>query len=335
MRHILNWFRLRNLEKELIANQLPRRSARELVRSGLSETEARRQAALDLGGVTQVREEVRDVWRSRWLRDFVYDLRFSARAFRRSPSFALTAVLSLALGIGATAAMYSLLDQVVLHALPVRDPERLVLIDERRSGHRERIWQLQPDVVPRYAEICRNRTGSLTACSAVLTTVTFSPAENTFPRRPRSYPAVTFRSRQSGTGRLFTMEDDQRRSKRRCSARMLLKVSLRAPGCRGRKVWVNRHPMTGSAGGSRVPRHRRRRGSFDLIPAPMSAEAIPGFPTWNRRVRWMQLGRCAGHDARTGESWLQPWFKATLDEGCSQCRVSKVSRGRQRFLTKP
>ena len=131
MRHILNWFRLRNLEKEFdreLSYHVDRRVS-ELVRSGLSETEARRQAALDLGGVTQVREEVRDVWLSRWLRDFVYDLRFSATAFLCSPSFALTAVLSLALGIGATAAMYSLLDQVVLHALPVREPERLVLID--------------------------------------------------------------------------------------------------------------------------------------------------------------------------------------------------------------
>ena len=74
-------------------------------------------------------EEVRDVWLTRWLRDFVYDLRFSARSFLRSPSFTATAVLSLALGIGATTAIYSLVDQVILHALPVREPERLVLID--------------------------------------------------------------------------------------------------------------------------------------------------------------------------------------------------------------
>src|SRR5207249_7832363 len=57
------------------------------------------------------------------------DLSFSARSFIRAPSFTATAVLSLALGIGATTAIYSLLDQVLLHALPVRGPERLVLID--------------------------------------------------------------------------------------------------------------------------------------------------------------------------------------------------------------
>src|SRR4051812_49527555 len=81
------------------------------------------------GGLTRLPEPVRDIWLTRWLRDFVYDLRYSARTFRRSPSFTATAVLSLALGIGATTAIYSLVDQVILRALPVRDPQRLVLID--------------------------------------------------------------------------------------------------------------------------------------------------------------------------------------------------------------
>ena len=120
----------------------------DLVRSGLAEWEARRQATLELGGLAQVQEEVRDVWLTRWLRDFVYDLRFSARSFLRSRSFAATTVLSLALGIGATTAIYSLVDQVILHALPVREPaapgpHRL----EGRSGS-ERVRQLQSDVVP-------------------------------------------------------------------------------------------------------------------------------------------------------------------------------------------
>src|SRR6478672_4182040 len=131
MRHILNWFRLRNLEMEFdreLSYHVDRRVS-ELVRSGLSETEARRQALLELGGVTQVQEEVRDIWLSRWLRDLVYDMRFSARSFFRSPSFTATTVLSLALGIGATTALYSLIDQIVLRALPVDHPERLVLID--------------------------------------------------------------------------------------------------------------------------------------------------------------------------------------------------------------
>src|ERR1051326_7765869 len=130
MKRILNWFRQRKLENELdreLQYHIDRRVT-DLIHSGLPEPEARRRVTLELGGATQIREEVRDVWLTRWLRDFVYDLRFSARAFLRSPSFTATVVLSLALGIGATTALYSLIDQIVLRALPVDQPERLVLI---------------------------------------------------------------------------------------------------------------------------------------------------------------------------------------------------------------
>src|ERR1043166_2869006 len=131
MKRILNWFRQRKLENELdreLQYHIDRRVT-DLIHSGLPEPEARRRVTLELGGATQIREEVRDVWLTRWLRDFVYDLRFSARAFPRIPSFTATVVLSLALGIGATTALYSLIDQIVLRALPVDHPERLVLID--------------------------------------------------------------------------------------------------------------------------------------------------------------------------------------------------------------
>src|ERR1051326_2999618 len=131
MSRILNWLRLRRLESDLdreLQYHTDRRVA-DLMQSGLPEPEARRRVVLELGGVTQVREQVRDVWLTRWLRDFAYDLRFSARSFRRSPSFTATAVLSLALGIGAITALYSIVDQVILRPLPVDHPERLVLID--------------------------------------------------------------------------------------------------------------------------------------------------------------------------------------------------------------
>src|ERR1043165_9088630 len=131
MKRILNWFRLRSLESDLdreLQYHIDRRVA-DLIHSGVPEREARRRVALELGGATQIREEVRDVWLTRWMRDFVYDLRFSARSFLRSPSFTITTLLSLALGISAATAIYSLVDQVLLHSLPVRDPERLVLVD--------------------------------------------------------------------------------------------------------------------------------------------------------------------------------------------------------------
>src|SRR6202047_4249742 len=128
---LANWFRRKKLETGLereLRYHLDRRIT-DLERFGLPTAEARRQALLELGGIAQIEEEVRDVWLTRWLRDFTYDLRLSTRSFLRMPSFSITAVLSLVLGIGATTSIYSLVDQVLLHALPVRQPERLVLID--------------------------------------------------------------------------------------------------------------------------------------------------------------------------------------------------------------
>src|SRR6185437_10573268 len=131
MRQVVNWFRRGKLESSLdreLRYHLERR-IHDFEQTGLTAEEAHRQALLELGGLARIQEEVRDVWLTRWLRDFACDLRFTVRSFRRTPSFTITAVLSLMLGIGATTAIYSLVDQVLLHALPVRQPERLVLID--------------------------------------------------------------------------------------------------------------------------------------------------------------------------------------------------------------
>lgn len=119
----------RELEKEL-RYHLDRRMD-DLLRSGVSETEARRTLALEFGGVTQVREEVRDTWLWRWLDNGSRDLQYAGRLLRRSPVFAATALLSIALGIGASAAVFSLIDQVLLRRLPVNEPDRLVYFQWR------------------------------------------------------------------------------------------------------------------------------------------------------------------------------------------------------------
>ena len=101
----------------------------DLRRSGLNEAEARRRAALELGGIAQAQDEVRDVWRWRWLDDRYRDLRYAGRMLVRSPGFTTAAMLSLALGIGANAGIFSLFDQVLLRPLPIAEPERLVHLD--------------------------------------------------------------------------------------------------------------------------------------------------------------------------------------------------------------
>jgi predicted permease len=127
-----NLFRRKQLDRELddeLQAHLELVSA-EKVREGASPEEAYRDARRDAGGVEQVKESVRDVRAGVWLDSLVRDFRYGVRTLAKNPAFTLIAMATLALGIGANTAMFSLLDQVVLRLLPVRDPERVVIVRE-------------------------------------------------------------------------------------------------------------------------------------------------------------------------------------------------------------
>jgi len=130
-----NVFRRKQLDRDLdeeLQAYLELASA-EKMREGVSPEEAYRDARLDTGGVEQVKESVREVRAGVWLDSLVRDFRYGLRALAKNPAFTLIAVATLALGIGANTAMFTLLDQVVLRLLPVRDPERVVIV--RESGN--------------------------------------------------------------------------------------------------------------------------------------------------------------------------------------------------------
>jgi len=132
------------------------------IQAGMSEAEALRAARLEFGGIVQVKEECRESRGTLWLLSILQDLRFGARILARSPGFAVTAIVVLALGIGVGTLAFSLYNIVSLQTIPVRDAATVVRV-ERRSPE-----NITPGVP--YASIAyyRDNAKSLSAVMATL-----------------------------------------------------------------------------------------------------------------------------------------------------------------------
>ncbi|HEX4168920.1 MAG TPA: ABC transporter permease [Bryobacteraceae bacterium] len=102
--------------------------ADDYVSRGLSAEEARYAARKQFGGITQMKNELRDRSRSRFLEAVSQDSAYVLRQFRKAPLFAVTSIATLALGIGANTAIFTLVDQLILRLLPIKDPQRVVAL---------------------------------------------------------------------------------------------------------------------------------------------------------------------------------------------------------------
>jgi macrolide transport system ATP-binding/permease protein len=108
--------------------------AKEQMAAGMTESEAFAAARREFGSIVVTEESCRDMRGINFIDELARDLSFAFRTLRKSPAFTLTALLSLALGIGANTAIYSFMDAIMMRALPIPDPQNLVVVNWRAKG---------------------------------------------------------------------------------------------------------------------------------------------------------------------------------------------------------
>ncbi len=147
----MSWW-VRFLRRKRMEDQLAKeldfhldQHAADLMARGRSPEQARREARLALGGADQVKEQCRDARGTRWLEDLLQDSRYALRALRQHPGFAAVAILTLALGIGATTVMFTVINGVLLKPLAFPEPGRLVILHRQTERYGEQWGMSYPN----------------------------------------------------------------------------------------------------------------------------------------------------------------------------------------------
>ncbi|HYU31613.1 MAG TPA: ABC transporter permease [Thermoanaerobaculia bacterium] len=230
----------------------------ENIAAGMSPVEARQAALRAFGGVAQIQEKCREARGLRWIEELSQDLGYAVRTFRRSPAFTLVAVLSLALGIGANTAIFSLINALLLRELPVRDPSRLVAVGNPTRVGSLSTGSVRNDIMsfPMYREIrdqnrvftdvlASGRTGKLSVGIAPAAAGAEGEGE-TARGRLVSGNYFSVLGVNAIRGRTFTAEDD------RLGGAPVVVISHAwwkrrfdlDPGVVGRTITLNGHPFT-------------------------------------------------------------------------------------------
>jgi predicted permease len=247
----------REMEEELESHVQLRADA--LERGGLNRAEAERRARIEFGGHVRFKEECREAMGGNAIDQAIQDVRFSLRALRKSPAFSLVAVITLALGIGATVATFSVVNTVLLRPFAFSHPEKLIWIYSQRSDNPRTYFSL-----PEYCDY-RDQTTSFEGLAGV---ASFNPsfADSGPPERVQgvrmSASAFAMLGVRPLLGRTLIAEDD------RNGARGVVVISY--------GLWSRRYARDPAVIGRPVNLNGETREIVGVLPASF---ALPNLDT--------------------------------------------------------
>ena len=286
------------------------------IRAGMTPADARRKAMLDFGGEERFKEQSREARATRPLEDVLLDIRYGLRQLRKHPGFTVVALLSLALGIGANTAIFSVVNTVLLRPLPFADPEGLVVVEEHAYAA--------------FVDATGYRTGSVTLTGGSI------------PERLRSYSVTANFFQAFGVdpvmGRFFepTPEEDRAGKMVVLSHRLWQNRFGGDPGIVGRSLSLNGEPHTVLGVAPADLRSARSRAT--TWPACGALDTSRRWPDWRRvrpwrpprrrRTSWPGTWRRSRRwrKASTESSWFpsqSPWWE-TSGPHCSSCWAPSV-----------
>lgn len=334
--------RISNIEFEDEMNEHLRMLTDHFLRTGMTPRDADAAARRQFGNTTLLREDRTHMETIPTLEALWRDVRYGARQFRVHPLFTTVAILSLALGIGANTAVFTLLDQLVLRLLPVQHPERLVMI-----------WSTGPHFggnagartgsYPMYQDFQRGAKAFDFVFCRFETPASLTVGGDTRRVDAELVSGNYFQALGVGAavGRVFSPETDDRLYLGHPSVVLSYPYWMRRfggdPNVVGRKILLNRYPMeivgvsaAGFAGldPSRSPDVR--------VPILMTPVMTPGRDDLgNRRSQWVQMfARLKpGYTVASARASLQPLFHQVLREEAQQPALAKRSQhDRELFL---